>query len=128
MQANMGSEYWKKKVLLVRNRNINKLMIPAVTSVFGVAMFLAVFLTLFSILFSPVASAESALDDVTMRVIGLDEIPSSSLRIIEIPQPDLGEFADINESFVSPTQQQLTTPEGDAVTTIPDDGSMSSQQ
>jgi len=46
--------------------------------------------------------AETDLDDVTMRVIGLDEIPTHSLQIIELPQSDLGELSDINESLVTP--------------------------
>lgn len=119
MQANMGSEYWKKKVLLVRNRNINKFMIPVVIAVCGAAIF------------SPVVNAESALDDVTMRVIGLDEIPSSSLRIIEIPQPDLGEFADINESFIPPTTHQAVPEPAsgmDSITTVPDEGGNNTPQ
>lgn len=97
-------------------------MIPTVIAILSV--------TVFSALFSPMVSAESALDDVTMRVIGLDEIPATSLRIIEIPQPDLGELADIHESFVSPTQDLTSPPAGtDSVVNVPpDDGGTSRGQ
>jgi len=62
--------------------------------------------------------AETDLDDVTMRVIGLDEIPTHSLQIIELPQSDLGELSDINESLVTGTSEQPVLPSEDMADTI----------
>lgn len=87
----MGSEHLKKRLSLASHLR------PAVhvsTFVMTIAMTMVLLLTL-----STVVCAETDLDDVTMRVIGLDEIPTHSLQIIELPQADLGELADINESL-----------------------------
>jgi hypothetical protein len=59
--------------------------------------------------------AYAAGDDITIRVIGLDEVPSSSLRVIELPDPDLGEIADINESIISETPNAPIGTPGDSV-------------
>ena len=62
------------------------------------------------LVFSALVYAEADLDDVTMRVIGLDEIPTHSLQIIELPQADLGELADINESLVPGAAESPVSP------------------
>jgi len=47
------------------------------------------------------AQAPNDLDDITIRVIGLDEVPTSSMQIIDLPEPDLGEMNDINEEIAN---------------------------
>ena len=65
-------------------------------------------------LYTPLLCAAG--DDVTIRVIGLDEVPSNSLRVIELPDPDLGEIADINENILSETPSpQFASPPGDSL-------------
>jgi len=67
------------------------------------------FILQFAIIFSlylalsPLMSvqASSDLDDITIRVIGLDEVPASSMQIINLPEPDLGEMNDINEAIAN---------------------------
>ncbi|NOZ52721.1 MAG: hypothetical protein GXP08_06190 [Gammaproteobacteria bacterium] len=53
---------------------------------------------------SPLVLAQASsnnLDNITIRVIGLDEVPTSSMQIIELPEPDLGEMNDINEEVAN---------------------------
>ena len=47
----------------------------------------------------PLALAQTAddLDDITIRVIGLDEIPSTTMQVVDFPEPDLGEMNNIQE-------------------------------
>lgn len=66
--------------------------------------------------------SKNDLDEVTMRVIGLDEIPVNSFQI-QLPGTDLEGMADINEAggttvdFVLDMEPPLTTPipDGDAI-------------
>ena len=57
------------------------------------------------------------LDDVTMKVIGLDEIPGDSFHI-EIPKSALENMADISEA----TGPRPAMPSGDALLTTPEPG------
>ena len=62
------------------------------------------------------AETDPGLDDVTITVIGLDEVPTRSLQVIELPEPDLGEIADINERISTDTPLATEIGFGDAVT------------
>jgi hypothetical protein len=47
------------------------------------------------------AQSEDNFDDITIRVIGLDEVPKTTMQVIEFPEPDLGEMNDIREGVSS---------------------------
>ena len=68
-----------------------------------ILQFLVTFIATFSLYLTltPVALVQASddLDNITIRVIGLDEIPASSMQVIELPEPDLGEMNDINEEI-----------------------------
>jgi hypothetical protein len=102
----MGSEYLKKRLsFMSRYRPVIRVAATVMTTV-----------TL--LVLSTVVRAETDLDDVTMRVIGLDEIPTHSLQIIELPQADLGELADINESLVPGAAESPVSPADEVADTI----------
>lgn len=65
-----------------------------------ILQFLVTFIATFSLYLTltPVALVQASddLDNITIRVIGLDEVPASSMQVIELPEPDLGEMNDIN--------------------------------
>lgn len=57
--------------------------------------FTTINVVLFSVLLCGASYAQD-LDDLTMKVIGLEEIPGDSFQI-EIPEAALGDIADLNE-------------------------------
>ncbi len=68
-----------------------------------ILQFLVTFIATFSLysMLTPIALVQASddLDNITIRVIGLDEVPTSSMQVIELPEPDLGEINDINEAI-----------------------------
>lgn len=68
-----------------------------------ILQFLITFIATFSLysMLTPIALAQASdnLDNITIRVIGLDEVPTTSMQVIELPEPDLGEMNDINEEI-----------------------------
>jgi len=54
-----------------------------------------------------VAGGLQDLEDVTVRVLDLNEVPDDSVELIQLPEPDLGEMVDRVESIHLPGKPAL---------------------
>jgi len=59
------------------------------------------------------------LDDISIQVIGLDEIPENALERIPLPDPDFGNLNDIHQNIILNQSSKLGASEIDAIATIP---------
>ena len=79
-------------------------------------------------LFSSAVLAGGDLDDISIQVIGLDEIPEDALERIPLPSPDHNGLTDIREGIIlnrpaqaqpAPTDTAIVAPPGVEVDPVP---------
>jgi len=80
------------------------------------------FLALGVILCAPTTVLADELDDISIQVIGLDEIPEDALERIPMPSPNFNGLADIRNNIISrqsSTNTIIPPLDGETTTTAP---------